>query len=113
MDEKQIENFRQNLIQLRSELMDLSSTSDDAAKIVKLDQSAVGRLSRMDAMRAQSMAIETNRRHEQHLIRIEGALKRISAGEFGDCNACGEEINIRRLEVDPSYTHCIKCADKS
>jgi DnaK suppressor protein len=112
MNDKQIEIFKQNLLQLRSELMDLSSTSDDAAKIVELDQSAVGRVSRMDAMRAQSMAIETNRRHEQHLIRIAGALQRIAAGDYGDCLMCGEEINTRRLEVDPSYTHCINCADK-
>lgn len=112
MDEMQIDNFRQNLLQLRSEHMNLSSTSDDAAKIVELDQSAVGRISRMDAIRAQSMAIETNRRRANQALRIEGALRRIAAGDFGDCLTCGEEINIRRLEVDPSYTQCIKCADK-
>ena len=112
MDEMQIDNFRQNLLQLRAELMKLSSTSDDAAKTVQLDQSAVGRLSRMDAMRAQGMAIETKGRREHQLLRIEGALRRIAAGDFGVCLTCGEEINIGRLDVDPSYTQCIKCADK-
>ncbi len=112
MDKMQIDSFRQQLLQLQSELMNLSSTSDDAAKTVELDQSAVGRLSRMDAMRAQGMAIETNRRREIQLLRIEGALRRIAAGDFGVCLTCGEEINIRRLNVDPSYTQCIKCADK-
>jgi DnaK suppressor protein len=112
MDKMQIDSFRQQLLQLRSELMNLSSTSDDAAKTVELDQSAVGRLSRMDAMRAQGMAIETKGRREQQLLRIESALRRIAAGDFGDCLTCGEEINIRRLDVDPSYTQCIKCADK-
>ena len=112
MDKIQIDSFKQQLLQLRSELMNLSSTSDDAAKTVKLDQSAVGRLSRMDAMRAQGMAIETKGRREDQLVRIESALRRISAGEFGICLTCGEEIDFRRLEVDPSYTHCIKCADQ-
>ena len=112
MDEMQIDSFRQQLLQLRSELMNLSSTSDDAAKTVELDQSAVGRLSRMDAMRAQGMAIETKGRRENQLLRIEGALRRIAAGDFGICLTCGEEINLRRLEVDPSYTQCIKCADE-
>ncbi len=112
MDEMQIDSFRQQLLQLRSELMSLSSTSDDAAKTVELDQSAVGRLSRMDAMRAQGMAIETKGRREHQLLRIESALHRIAAGDFGVCLTCGEEINIRRLDVDPSYTQCIKCADK-
>lgn len=112
MDEKKIDSFRQHLLQMRSEFMNLSSTSEDAAKTVELDQSAVGRLSRMDAMRAQSMAIETKGRGERQLLRIEGALRRIAAGDYGACFTCGEEINIRRLDVDPSYTQCIKCADK-
>jgi DnaK suppressor protein len=111
MNDLQIDNFRKNLLQLRSELMNLSRTSDDAAKSVELDQSAVGRLSRMDAMRAQGMAIETKGRREHQLLKIEGALRRIDTGDFGDCLMCGEEINIRRLGVDPSYTQCIKCAD--
>ncbi|MCU7845814.1 MAG: TraR/DksA C4-type zinc finger protein [Candidatus Thiodiazotropha sp. (ex Monitilora ramsayi)] len=112
MDEIQIDSFRQQLLELRSELINLSSTSDDAAKPVELDQSAVGRLSRMDAMRAQGMAIEAKGRREDQLLRIEGALRRIAAGDYGVCLTCGEEINIRRLEVDPTYTQCIMCADK-
>jgi DnaK suppressor protein len=112
MDEMQIDNFKQSLLQLRSELMNLSSTSDDLTKVVKLDQSAVGRLSRMDAIRAQGMAIEIKGRREHQLLKIESALRRIAAGDFGICLRCGEEINIRRLDVDPSYTQCIKCADK-
>ena len=112
MDEMQIDSFRQKLLQLQSELMNLSNTSDDAAKPVELDQAAVGRLTRMDAMRAQGIAIETKERRKHQLLRIEGALRRITAGDFGVCLTCGEEINIRRLGVDPSYNQCIKCAEK-
>ena len=112
MKTMQINSFRQQLLDLRSELSDLSSTSADAAKPVELDQAAIGRLTRMDAMRAQSMAIETKARREHQLLRIEGALQRITTGDYGLCLTCGEEINTCRLEVDPSYTQCIKCADK-
>ena len=112
MKTMQINSFKQQLLDLRSELSDLSSTSADAAKPVELDQAAIGRLTRMDAMRAQSMAIETKARREHQLLRIEGALQRITTGDYGLCLTCGEEINTRRLEVDPSYTQCINCADK-
>lgn len=111
MDKEQIDKYKQRLLQMRSELMSLSSTSDDAAKPVALDQNAVGRVSRMDAMRAQGMALETKGRRVQQLSRIEAALRRIDAGDFGFCVTCGEEINHRRLDVDPSYTRCITCAD--
>ena len=108
----QIDSFRQQLLQLQSELVNLSSASVDAAKPVELDQAAIGRLTRMDAMRAQSMAIETKVRRQHQLLRVEGALQRITTGDYGVCLTCGEEMNIRRLEVDPSYTQCIKCTDK-
>ena len=112
MEKMQIDSFRQQLLQLQSELMNLSSTSVDAAKPVELDQAAIGRLTRMDAMRAQSMAIETKVRRQHQLLRVEGALQRITTGDYGVCLTCGEEMNIRRLKVDPSYTQCIKCSDK-
>lgn len=112
MNEAQINQFRQQLLQLQSELKEISDTSDDAAKPVELDQAAVGRLTRMDAMRAQGMAIEAKQRREQQLLKIEGALQRIDAGEFGICLECGEEINIHRLEADPTYARCIRCMDK-
>lgn len=112
MDDIQVESFRQQLLQLQSELVNLCVTSEDSAKPVELDQSAVGRLTRMDAMRAQAMAIATKGRSEHQLLRIESALRRIVAGGFGVCLTCGEEIDIRRLGVDPSYTQCIKCAGK-
>ena len=111
MDETQISHFEFQLRARKVELLDLSSTSEDAAKTVELDQAAVGRLSRMDAIRAQSMAIETKNRREQELLRIDAALRRITSDDFGFCLSCGDDMNIRRLEVDPSYTHCISCAD--
>ena len=75
MNQIAIDSFRQNLLKLRLSLTNLSATADDAAKIVELGQSAVGRLTRIDAMRAQNMAIETKGRCESQLLNIEGALR--------------------------------------
>jgi DnaK suppressor protein len=71
---------------------------------------SVGRLSRMDAMQAQQMAQETERRRQQQLMKVEGALRRMESGEYGYCFVCGEEIDLRRLALDPTNTRCIKCA---
>ena len=56
--------FRERLAARLLELNDLAETGDAAAKPVELDQTRVGRLSRMDAMQAQAMSIETKRRRE-------------------------------------------------
>ena len=46
----------------------------------------------------------------QEIGHIETALKRIDAGTYGVCDACGERIDARRLEALPYATRCIDCA---
>lgn len=48
--------MREKLLRLREELESLAATGNESAVVVELDQSKVGRLSRMDAMQAQAMA---------------------------------------------------------
>ena len=111
MEEAEIEQFRLQLLRQKAELQDLKETSKEATKPVELDQASVGRLSRMDAMQTQQMAQEVARRRQQQLVRIEGALRRIESGEYGYCFVCGEEIDVRRLSVDPTNARCVKCVE--
>lgn len=104
---------RAQLIAMRSELQALDATSSAAAQPVELDQTRVGRLSRMDAMQAQEMSLATRRRREVQLTRIESALERIERGQYGDCIRCGEPINDERLDFDPAVLLCIGCATDS
>jgi DnaK suppressor protein len=39
----------------------------------------------------------------------EAAVVRIDASEYGECQACGEEINPERLEALPAATLCVTC----
>lgn len=53
------------------------------------------------------------RGREQRLInKIEEAIERIDAGNFGMCEACGEEIGIKRLVVRPVATLCVACKEE-
>lgn len=79
---------------------------------VELDQTRVGRLSRMDAMQIQQMDLALSRRQQGELAGLKKALKRLDDGVFGECLECGEEIDPRRLEIDPVATLCISCATK-
>jgi len=105
-----METYRQRLLALRTEIEHDSETTADARKPVELDQTMVGRLSRMDALQEQAMQVETERRRHQELQRIEAALERIDEGEFGYCAVCGDEIELKRLEHDPTVPTCIACA---
>lgn len=106
-----IEHFRKKLQDARSALMGLEEARNASTATVVLDQSSVGRLSRMDALQQQAMAQNTRQRAELSLRRIEAALKRCDDGSYGECPECGEMIDPRRLELDPSLTLCITCAE--
>ena len=102
--------FQQQLLDQKKTLLQVADSAQEAAATVALDQTTVGRLSRMDAMQAQAMSIETNSRRALELKRIEAALVRLDNGEFGDCLHCGEKIALPRLQADPAATLCIDCA---
>ena len=86
-----------------------TSTSDNRAP-VKLDQTSVGRLSRMDAMQQQAMANATSQRRKASITMAKAALKRIAHGKFGYCVECGDNISEKRLNHNPAVTTCISCA---
>jgi len=108
-----IELFRKKLMEQRDALRDVADSSREAAQTVELDQTRVGRVSRMDALQAQAMAKESNRRREVALQRIQNAIRRIDEGEYGYCTACAEPIAADRLEVEPGALLCIECAGKA
>lgn len=78
---------------------------------VELDQQAVGRLSRMDALQNQAMARATATRRGTERARLQAALARMDEGEFGYCDDCGDEIAHGRLRLDPSVIRCVECAN--
>ena len=90
-------------------LAGLEDTLADAGKTVALDQTRVGRLSRMDAMQAQQMALAASRRRQAEMADIERALGRITAEDYGVCTDCGEDIGMARLKIAPANPRCIDC----
>lgn len=111
MDGK-FDDIRTRLLERRAALRELAEASRGSRDTVELDQTRVGRLSRMDALQGQAMAIETERRRQIELRRIESALARIESGDYGCCVTCGEEIAPKRLELDPTTPTCIDCAGR-
>jgi DnaK suppressor protein len=110
LPENNLQEFKSRLLKLKSGLLKAAETGEQAEEVVELDQARVGRLSRMDAMQAQAMSVETGRRRRQYLVEIEKALERIEAGDYGECLECGELIHPGRLEANPTATLCISCA---
>ncbi len=102
--------FKKWLEEELESLRRLTESTEADRKPVELDQTIQGRLSRMDAMQVQEMALEQERRREVEVHKIEAALQRIEEGEFGYCVTCGEDIEKKRLNFDPATPRCLACA---
>lgn len=57
---------------------------------------------RMDAMRVQATAMAGQSRRMTEPRRLEAALLRLGAGDYGFCVACGEEIAPKRVGSCPT-----------
>jgi DnaK suppressor protein len=109
-DEQRAE-CRLRLERLREELRETAAAAGESAGVVELDQTRVGRLSRMDALQGQAMAAASQQRAVTQLRQVDAALARLESGEFGVCPSCGEDIDPRRLLLQPTVTLCLACTE--
>ena len=96
---------------IRQEIEDLKEkivSYKEGAKPVALD-SAIGRVTRMDAINSKSISEESLRKAEIALFKLERALDKIDGSDFGLCMECGEEIPFKRLMIMPGSVLCVAC----
>ncbi len=100
-------------VSLRQELATVKEIGSEATQTVELDQTRMGRLSRMDAMQAQAISLASKNRREAQLKQVAAALARIERENYGWCAGCGESIDAKRLEFDPTALFCFECAENA
>ena len=83
--------------------------TDQVLKPAELDQTAVGRLSRMDTLQGQALARGLQDREQIRLAQLQDALRRVAAGTYGWCVACSGPIPFARLLVVPESPECGGC----
>ncbi|HBV31827.1 MAG TPA: hypothetical protein DEB49_05190 [Verrucomicrobiales bacterium] len=109
MDVDRLAYFQERLEELEREIREDMDANPEDSGVVELD-SSIGRLSRMDALQNQQMALELKRRQENQLLRIENAFKRLAKGQYGLCGKCKKPIEEDRLEVFADTVTCARCA---
>lgn len=109
LNSKQISALTAGLEQLSSDLHEQIELAKPAASSVILDQSKIGRLSRMDAMQQQHMADSTLQHTKEKLKLVTKALNKISEDKYGFCVLCDEIITFARLQVSPEAQLCLRC----
>jgi DnaK suppressor protein len=113
LSQEQKTTLKNTLLVYQQELSEQLNLSAQAAKIVTLDQTAVGRVSRVDALQQQSMAISTRGMVKLKLQKVVIALKTIATENYGYCKQCDEGIPFKRLEIQPEAQLCLACQSKT
>jgi DnaK suppressor protein len=73
--------------------------------------SAIGRLTRMEAINSKSINEAALRKARDTRSQLERALAKIDAADFGLCRECDEPIPSARLLILPETDLCVKCAE--
>jgi DnaK suppressor protein len=109
LDPEQLDELRAELLRAHKRLARSLEISDEASRPVTLDQTAIGRLSRIDAIQNQHLSQGLQTREQARYSQVQDALQRIERGTYGGCTGCGQPIPFERLLVFPETPHCAAC----
>ncbi|WP_432474108.1 TraR/DksA family transcriptional regulator [Amphritea sp. HPY] len=119
MTDQELQYYRQLLLQLSELLSEEIADLQRSAAPVTLDQQAVGRVSRGDALQQQNMALANLEQCQQRLQQVVHARQKFndnehdsengSEFEYGYCEDCDDLIPPARLKARPDSRYCIKC----
>lgn len=101
-------DYKKLLLSRKEELNETLSFTKESSRPVDLND-PIGRLSRMDAIQQQQMALNARNQIEINLQLIEAALVRLEKGEYGYCLQCEDEIDAKRLLAKPEAALCTRC----
>ena len=111
MDKSKQESYRAHvenrITEVELEIVQLAEDTEAISPDV-----SIGRLSRMDSMQQQQLALANKRRHEEERNRLHEALRRIETGAFGHCLLCHQDIDHERLVYQPDAVTCVPCLRK-
>jgi DnaK suppressor protein len=105
----QIAELRDELNRQLRRLERSMAVTEAAMEPVELDQTAVGRLSRIDSLQNQGLTRNLQERERVKLDHIQEAFGRIDGGTYGLCVSCAGAIPFERLYVMPEAPTCAAC----
>ncbi len=110
MRKSDIERLAQKLENLKSAtIKNLRATSENIHSLNSLNQSEEAELgSVMSIAKINENLFSAN---NSELAEIERALEKIKRNQYGKCEMCKNDIDIKRLEAKPFARFCIKCRE--
>lgn len=110
MNERQLEYFRQKLLDWKADLLDDSkSTIEELQQTTRNIPDIADRASE-ETDRA--LELRTRDRQRKLVSKIDAAIRRIDEGEYGYCEDTGEQISLKRLDARPIATLSLEAQER-
>jgi DnaK suppressor protein len=110
MEEKDLEYFRNLLIQWMEELLDHADETVEG--LLDSQENLADPLDRAAVESDRIWTLRIRDRESMLIKKIRQSLEDIENGEYGICEDCGEDISIERLKARPVTSFCIRCKTK-
>lgn len=111
MTDKEKERVKEKILADIEAAQNSINALEETVKPVAPD-SAIGRLTRMEAINAKSISEASLRSLKVKLEKLNRALGKIDDPDFGICIQCEEPIPVKRVMLMPETTLCVTCADR-
>lgn len=110
MNPQQLTYFRQKLQEWKQELL---AESRETMEHLREENWREPDISDRASLETEAeLELKTRNRYFKLITKIDMALRRIEAGEYGYCEETGEPIGVRRLEARPVATLCIEAQER-
>jgi DnaK suppressor protein len=109
MNAAQMAFFRIRLSQLREELLDNAAAT---SQNLRQNETPADPNDRATVEEEHILELRVRDRERKLLGKINAALRRIDAGDYGYCEETGEPIGLRRLLARPTATLCVEAQER-
>ncbi len=110
MSERQLGYFRRKLFDWKSEIIRASEATIDQLQEDNYHLPDI--TDRASSETEKALELRARDRQRKLISKIDAALRRIEAGEYGFCEETGEPIGLRRLEARPIATLSLEAQER-
>src|SRR5262249_11444945 len=110
MDKKKLRQYDARLQEQRRSLLGMVERTEDYGREANRDISQDPADQASNSYTKELLFSQST--NERNILKlIEEAIERISAGSFGECVNCGNELQAKRLDAIPWARYCIRCQE--
>ena len=110
MNERQLDYFKNKLLNWRADILRESRGTLEQLQEESLHLADIA--DRASSETDKALELRTRDRQRKLISKIDSALRRIDAGEYGYCEETGEPISLARLEARPIATLSLEAQER-